>query len=147
MDYQERELVLTFIEACIAREHAERYALVIAHSMGLRNFRRVTVDELYDMTENPNAPELTPEEVSRFTNTDVVVEATNASGETCYVAIESAICCQGRDVERAIRSAATLTRLTGKLAYPVIAGESKESGIDSRIEAGEVFWHELEFDR
>lgn len=147
MDYQERESVLAFLVSRIAKEHAERYALAIAYDMGLRNFRRVTVSELYAMTKIPNTPELTPEEVSRFIHTDVVVEATNASGETCYVAIESAICCQDRDVERAIRSAATLTRLTGKLAYPVIAGESKDSGIDSRIEAGEVFWHEMEFDR
>ena len=147
MDYQERESVLAFLVARVAKEHAERYALAIAYDLGLCDFRRVTVSELYAMTKIPNPPELTPEEVSRFIHIDVVVAATNASGETCYVAIESAIHCKGRDVDRAIRSAATLTRLTGKPAYPVLVGESKDSAVDSRIESGEVFWHEIEFDR
>ena len=147
MDDLERERVLTFLEACVAREHAERYALGIAYDLGLCNVRRVTVDELYAMTKTPNTPQLTPEELSRFIHTDVVVAATNSSGETCYIAIESAIHCGGSDVERAIRNAATLTRLTGKPAYPAIAGESKDSGIDARIESGEVFWCEMEFDR
>lgn len=147
MDDLERERVLTFLEACVAREHAERYALGVAYDLGLCNVRRTTVDELCDITRSPNTPELSPEELSRFLHTDVVVAATNTSGETCYIAIESAIRCQAREVERAIRNAATLTRLTGKLAYPAIAGESKDSSIDARIESGEVFWCEMEFDR
>ena len=74
------------------------------------------------------------------------MEATDPSGETCYITVEISYTVNGRDTDRAVRNARLLTRLTGHPTHAAVAGVRKDNRIENRLESGEVFWHQLEPD-
>ncbi|MYD60755.1 MAG: hypothetical protein F4W91_06915 [Gemmatimonadetes bacterium] len=74
----------------------------------------------------------------------MIIEATDHDGQICYIATEISFTTDERDTRRAIRNAAFLTWFTGKLAYVVVAGMSKDERIQGIIESGDVFWYQLE---
>ena len=81
-----------------------------------------------------------------FYKSDIIMEAVKLDGEICYIAVEASYTCDERDTARATTHAELLTRLTGKEAWPAIAGVRVDRRIQPLIDGGEVFWYQLEED-
>lgn len=116
----------------------------ITDGLGLTRVRILDYDDLRDLTLQGNVADIPHNVILSFRRADLVMEAVDSSGETCYVAVEVSFTANGRDTERAIRNAAFLTRFTGRPAYAAVAGVNRDRRIEERIAAGEVFWHQLE---
>ena len=116
----------------------------VTDGIGLERVRDLTYDDLRALTLAADTSDIPANVILSFRQADLVMEATNQAGETCYVAVEISYTADERDTDRAIRNAAFLTRFTGCPAHPVIAGVHQDHRTESRIESGEVFWHQLE---
>ena len=116
----------------------------ITDGLGLTRVRILDYDDLRDLTLQGDVADIPHNVILSFRRADLVMEAVDSSGETCYVAVEVSFTANGRDTERAIRNAAFLTRFTGQPAYAAVAGVNRDRRIEERIAAGEVFWHQLE---
>ena len=116
----------------------------ITDGLGLTRGRILDYDDLRDLTLQGDVADIPHNVILSFRRADLVMEAVDSSGETCYVAVEVSFTANGRDTERAIRNAAFLTRFTGRPAYAAVAGVNRDRRIEERIAAGEVFWHQLE---
>ena len=101
-----------------ARTTAIRKAAGIARGMGLRRTRNLSMDDLYDMTDSADTSGIHANVLNSFANADLVMEATDSEGETCYVAAEISYTVQYRDISRATRNSRFLTRFTGRPAFP-----------------------------
>ena len=86
-------------------------------------------------------------ELRSFYQSDLVIEANDANGETHYIAVEASYTCNGRDTTRAMSHARLLKRFTGLPAHPVVAGVRRDIGIQPDIEDGKVFWHQIDEDQ
>ncbi|MYA61103.1 MAG: hypothetical protein F4X94_00780, partial [Dehalococcoidia bacterium] len=65
-------------------------------------------------------------ELRSFYQSDLVIEANDASGETHYIAVEASYTCNGRDTTRALSHARLLKRFTGRPTHPVVAGVRRD---------------------
>ena len=86
-------------------------------------------------------------ELRNFYQSDLVIEANDASGETHYIAVEASYTCNGRDTTRALSHARLLKRFTGRPTHPVVAGVRRDIGIQPDIDDGKVFWHQIDEDQ
>ncbi|MXY19933.1 MAG: hypothetical protein F4Y49_01200 [Dehalococcoidia bacterium] len=86
-------------------------------------------------------------ELRSFYQSDLVIEANDASGETHYIVIEASYTCNGRDTTRALSHARLLKRFTGRPTHPVVAGVRRDIGIQPDIDDGKVFWHQIDEDQ
>ena len=126
-----------------ARAVAVEDAASIARGLGLRRTRTLTRDELWDLTEAADTTDIAPNTLRSFRQADLIMEATDRAGATCYIAVEISFTANGRDTRRAIRNAEFLTRFTGKPAYAAVAGLRQDNQIQLHIDSGAVFWHQL----
>ena len=140
------EDTLKYLKASHARNSALRSAATLARRMGLRRIRNLTEDDLLDMTYDADTSDLSDNVLDSFHLADLVMETTDADGETHYIAVEISFTADERDSGRAIRNAALLTRFTGKAARAAVAGIYQDNRIQPQIESGEVFWHRLRRD-
>lgn len=132
------------LKAAHARNAAVENATGIARGFGLRRIRTLTQDDLWDLTDSIHASDVPSNELASFRRADLIMEATDETGESSYIAVEISFTVNGRDTDRAIRNAAFLTKWTGKPARAVVAGFRKDNRIQSRIESGDVSWHQLD---
>ena len=132
------------LKAGHARTTVLRATTAITDVMGLERVRDLAYDDLRALTLAVDTSDIPANIILSFRQADLVMEATDQSGETCYVAVEIPYTADDRDTDRAIRNADFLTRFTGCPAHPVVAGVHRDYRIESRIESGEVFWHQLE---
>ena len=58
--------------------------------------------------------------------------------------MEASYTVNGRDTRRAMRNAEYLEKFTQKKAYAVVAGVHLDDRIREDVEAGRVFWYEIE---
>ena len=135
------------LKAAHARNAALEDAIAIADDMGLRRTRTLSREDLWELTESADATGIPTNDLRSFRRADLVMEATDQNGDTCYIAVEISFTANGRDTTRAIRNAEFLTRLTGKSSYAVVAGLNRDNRIQESIAAGEVFWHQLDPDQ
>ena len=140
------EDTLKYLKASHARNSALRSAATLARRMGLRRIRNLTEDDLLDMTYDADTSDLSDNVLDSFHLADLVMETTDADGETHYIAVEISFTADERDTGRAIRNAALLTRFTGKSARAAVAGIYQDNRIQPQIDSGEVFWHRLRRD-
>ena len=126
-----------------ARSTAVRKAAGIARGMGLRRSRNLSMDDLFDMMDTADTGDIYADVLTSFANADLVMEATDADGETCSVAAEISNTVQNRDISRASRNSRFLTRFTGRPAFAAVAGEHVHSDVQDLIDSGAVFWHHL----
>ena len=140
------EDTLKYLKASHARNSALRSAATLARRMGLRRIRNLTEDDLLDMTYDADTSGLSDNVLDSFHLADLVMETTDADGETHYIAVEISFTADERDTGRAIRNAALLTRFTGKAARAAVAGIYQDNRIQPQIDSGEVFWHRLRRD-
>ena len=131
------------LKAGHARSAAERNAAAIADDLGLRLTGVLTQSDLYALTDHADTSGIPKNTLRSFTRADLVIEATDAQGETCYVAVEISFTANGRDTERAVRNAELLARFTGKVAHAVVAGERIDDRIRKLVDSGTIVWFEL----
>ena len=86
-------------------------------------------------------------ELRSFYQSDLVIEANDANGETHYIAVEASYTCNGRDTTRVLSYARLLKRFTGCPTHPVVAGVRRDMNIEPEIEDGKVFWHQIDEDQ
>ena len=127
-----------------ARSAALRDTALIADSMGFDLLRRVPQHEIISLARSQNVQEIPKNELQSFVRADLIMEVVNGSQEVCYIAVEISFTVDERDTHRAIRNAKFLTQFTGKLAYAAVAGLDRDNRIQSSIEMGDVFWHQLD---
>ena len=127
-----------------ARSAAIRDTALIADSMGVDLLRRVPQHEIISLARSQNVQEIPKNELQSFVRADLIMEVVNGSQEVCYIAVGISFTVDERDTHRAIRNAKFLTQFTGKPAYAAVAGLDRDNRIQSIIEAGDVFWHQLD---
>ena len=132
------------LKAAHARNAAIEDALEIAESVGLRYTKSLTRKDLWDITYSVDTSGVPPNELESFRRADLIMEATDEAGESSYIAVEISFTVNGRDTDRAIRNTAFLTKWTGRPARAVVAGFRRDNRIQSRIESGDVSWHQLD---
>ena len=132
------------IKAAHARNAGIEDAVAIAGDLGLRQAKSLTREELWEMAETSDTSDISTNELRSFRRADLILEAADNDGETCYVAVEISFTANGRDTTRAIRNAEFLRRFTGKRSIAAVAGLYRDNRIDEALESGSVFWHQLD---
>ena len=132
------------LKAAHARSGAVREASTIARDLGLRRTRTLTHDDLWDLTDRVDTTAIDSSDLRSFRLADLIMEATDASGAPCYVAVEISYTANGRDTRRARRNAEFLTHFTGQRAYAVVSGVRQDDRIRDSIKSGEVVWFQLD---
>lgn len=126
-----------------ARNAALENAAIIARDLGLRRTKSLSQEELLDLIDAADTANVSVDDLRSFRVADLIMEAAAEDGEICYVAVEISYTANGRDTKRAIRNAELMTRFTGKRSFAVVSGLHRDDRIQSNIESGEVFWHQL----
>ena len=132
------------IKAAHARNAGIEDAVTLAGDLGLRQAKSLTREELWEMAETSDTSDISTNELRSFRRADLILEAADTDGETCYVAVEISFTANGRDTTRAIRNAEFLRRFTGKRSIAAVAGLYRDNRIDEALESGSVFWHQLD---
>ena len=127
-----------------ARDAALREASIIAEDMGFQRTQTLTQDDLGALLARADTSGIPTNELRSFRRADLIIEATDPNGATCYIAVEISFTVNGRDTTRARRNAAFLTKFTGDRSYPAVAGLRQDDRIHGLIDAGEVFWYQLD---
>ena len=125
--------------------HAETKAradiAVIADELELEYRRIVPRVELRRVARD-NGADLRDDEIKSFVASDIMAEATDAEGDTTYLAVEASFTGDFHD-DRARRHAALMQRLTNRPCRAVIAS-ARNDRLREVIDSGEVAWHELQ---
>ena len=132
------------IKAAHARNAAVREADLIAEESGLAFIRTLSDAEIRDLVQSSDTAGISVNDLRSFRLADLILEAHDSSGESCYLAAEISFTANGRDTARAIRNAGLLARFTGRRAHAAVAGLRHDDRIRDRIEAGEVAWYQLD---
>ena len=128
-----------------ARQAAIEQATFIAHRMGLRRIKTLNSDDLLALIDaGGDLSDIPANELHSFHNPDLLMEAVDADGQGCYIAVEISFTANGRDTRRAMRNAEFLRRFTGQASYAVVAGLQMDDRIESDLAAGDVFWYQLD---
>ena len=135
---------MVFVKNAIARDVAIDEASTIARDLGLRRTKTLTLDDLWELTDRADTTAIDRADLRSFRRADLIMEATDEAGESCYVAVEISFTANGRDTTRALRNADFLTRFTGRNAYAVVSGLRRDDRITDSIHAGAVFWYQLD---
>ena len=132
------------IKAAHARAAALREADLIAEHNGLTFVRTLTDADVKAVMQAGDTAGIANSELRSFRFADLIVEARDGSGESCYMAVEISFTANGRDTSRAIRNAEFLKRFTSRPAYAVVAGLRHDDRIWDRLETGAVAWYQLD---
>ncbi len=135
---------LGVLKGAHARNAAVEEASTIARDLGLRRTKTLARDDLWDLTDRADTTAIDSADLRSFRRADLIMEAADESGETCYIAVEISFTANGRDTTRALRNADFLTRFTGRSAYAVVSGLRRDDRIRDSIDSGAVFWHQLD---
>ena len=127
-----------------ARDAALREASILAEDMGFQRAKTLTQDDLGALLARADTSGIPTNELRSFRRADLIIEATDPNGATCYIAVEISFTVNGRDTTRARRNAAFLTKFTGDRSYPAVAGLRRDDRIHGLIDSGEVFWYQLD---
>ncbi len=141
MDRQENGLGV-LVEA-YARTVATEFADDIAAELGLEIVRVLRRAEIGSLARSKAAQGIPANDLRSFRAADLIIEARDGKGETCFITVEVSYTANGRDTRRAIRNAGFMSRFTGKRAYPVVTGLRRDDGIEHVIASGDVQWYQL----
>ena len=129
-----------------ARTTAIRQAGIIARLMGFRRVRNLTADDLMDLIDSSDTSDIRSNLLLSFAKADLVMEATDHDGDSCYIATEVSFTVHDRDISRASRNSRFLTRFTGRSAFAAVAGEHVHEDVQDVVDLGEVFWYRFDRD-
>ena len=127
-----------------ARNAALREADLIAEELGFTLVRTLNQQDIKALVQSQNTADIPTNELRSFRRADLIMEATNRAGETCYLAVEVSFTANGRDTTRAVRNAGFLSRFTGRRCRAVVAGLHRDNRIQTSIESGAVSWYQLD---
>ena len=138
------------LRGAYAEQTISRQAVVIALRLGrsrdmqLRYQSEVTSPDLLEMA-SPFASEIDQGDLESFYVADLVMRVRDEDADDdAYIAVEASYTCDTRDTARAIRNVRFIERFTGKRAFAAVAGIRMDSLIRNSVDAGDVFWHQLE---
>lgn len=134
---------LSVLRAAHARNAAREQSPAIVEDMGFQWTRNLKVNDILKMIAGADTSDIPRNLMRRFRRADLFAEATDAQGETCYVAVEVSYTADERDTDRAIAFASYLNRFTRRPAYPAVASLRLDSRIEGIVESGSVFWYEM----
>ena len=126
-----------------ARNAAIEYADDITDELGLDMVRVLRGAEIRTLARSKGTKDIPANDLRSFRAADLIIEARDGKGETCFVVVEVSFTANGRDTHRAIRNAGLMSRFTGKRAYPVVTGLRRDDGIRRAIASGDVYWYQL----
>ena len=126
-----------------ARLAATENAEVIIFQMGLGYTRTLPRIELARMAGKLAGNGNLTDELRSFSEADLVIEATDETGETCFVAAEASFRANKYDAGRALRNARLLTEFTGTPARAVIVSVHNDRNARAKVASGEVHWHRV----
>lgn len=126
-----------------ARDETIQQADGVAIVMGFQMVRTLSYGDLVSMTTTADISGIAEGDILSFRRADLVIEATDANGETRYIAMEISYTADARDTRRAIRNASLLSRFTGRPAHAAIASVQNVNEIQDTIDSGQVYWHKL----
>ena len=141
--FQRIEDTLSYLKGAHARNAAIEDSPDIARNMGRRQVRNLTRSDLWEIIDAADISDIPANVLASFRRADLIMEATDPDGETGYIAMEISFTVDDRDVVRAVRNAAFLTRFTGRPAHAAVAGINRDDRIEERLASGEVFWHQI----
>ena len=124
-----------------ARNVAQRDYGWMTRSMGLQPMRLLPVDDVDELALKLRETGVSRSDLESFRKADMIIEASDAGGETVYIAVEVSFTVDERDTGRAIRNARYLTRITGKPARAAVIGSTLDDRVRALIASGEVYWH------
>ena len=142
--FHQMEIDMGYLKGSHARTAAIREAELIASEMGMRWVRNVSPGDLLKMVHGADTTGLSAGDTRSFIRADLIIEATRENDESCFIAVEVSFTADGRDTERAMRNARWLTNFTGKPSQPALAAMRLDRRIEDAVNAGQVFWYELE---
>ncbi len=126
-----------------ARLAATENAEVIIFQMGLGYTRTLPRIELARIAGKLAGNGNLTDELRSFSEADLVIEATDETGETCFVAAEASFRANKYDAGRALRNARLLTEFTGTPARAVIVSVHNDRNARAKVASGEVHWHRV----
>ena len=126
-----------------ARLNAADFAPVIAYEMGMTWVKNLGRGELVRMANDGIRDGLSRDSLRSFINADVIIEATQADGSTCYITVEASYTADHRDADRALRNVGYITRFTGLPAYPCVVSVRNDRELGPDILQGNVFWYPI----
>ena len=129
------------LKAAHARNVAAKDYGWMTRNMGLTPVRMLPVEEVDELALRLRDDGASKGDVESFRKADMLIEASDADGETLYIAAEISYTVDERDTGRATRNAGYLTKLTGKPARAAVVGASFDYRVRALIEDGEVYWH------
>ena len=141
--FQRIEDTLSYLKGAHARNAAIEDSPDIARNMGRRQVRNLTRSDLWEIIDAADISDIPANVLASFRRADLIMEATDPDGKTGYIAVEISFTVDDRDVVRAVRNAAFLTRFTGRPAHAAVAGINRDDRIEERLASGEVFWHQI----
>ena len=133
-----------------ARDIAVREAPLIAEDMGLQWTKDLTINDLRVLVERADTSDIEINDLRSFRRADLIIEATDPNGATCYIAVEISYTVNGRDTSRALRNAEFMTRFSGDQCYPAVAGLYRDNRVVDILEevhpceSEKVFWYPLD---
>ncbi len=132
------------LKGILARNAALEEVTDVAREMSLWRTKNLTRDDLWDLIDQADTSGIPTNELRSFRRADLIMEATDQEGATCYVAVEISYTANGRDTTRALRNAGFLTRFTGRRSHAAVAGLFRDERIQDLIDSGEVAWYRLD---
>ena len=120
---------------------AQKEAAFLVRELGLRHVRTLTSDELIEMSSALTTYASSHEDVKSFCRADMILAASDAEGQTWYVAVEASYAADERDTSRALRNADYMTCLTQCPAHAAIAAVKIDDRIQDVVQKGQVYWY------
>lgn len=135
---------MSMIKGAHARNEALREPGKIAHSLEHTYIHEVGQDALQQFGDRA-ASELkaSKSDAESFINADLVMMVNDRDYHPVYMAVEASYTVQPRDVERAVRNAGYIHKLTGVPARPVVAGVEMMSDAKSLAADHQVGWYQI----
>ena len=87
---------------------------------------------------------IAPDDRRGFHGADLVMEAKDAEGAVCHVAVEASYTADRRDSDRVLRNAEYLTRCTGRPAIAVVASLHNDDHVQVLVDRGSIHWYPLD---
>ena len=121
-----------------ARSAMLRNAALVADALDCQLIAEVPQGVLLGFAKIAEANGEPYNDVQSFKNADMVLHVVNSDNQPGYITVEASFTIGDRDVNRAIRNAGYLSRYTGLLAYPVVAGVDILPDAQERVDNGEA---------
>lgn len=145
-DFDREAADSSFIKGAVFEGRVPRAASIITEEMGLTWKRTLTREDIRELIGTHDTSKVAPGRLKSFRLMDLAMEAVDREGNPCWIVVEASCTVDERDTTRALKNARLLTRFTGIPARAAVIGIRKDDRILGQIEAGGVFYCEMDED-